>query len=125
MSQLRNRQKGASFLSIMLVLIIGGVFFSVGFKLYPAYWDYKLVDSVLTDVSSSPDELAKPVTQLRRDIQKKLHINQVRLPSKEALVIEQDKGVIRFTLDYEARVPMFYNVDAVVKFNKQYEAEKP
>jgi hypothetical protein len=125
MGQLRNRQKGASFLSIMLVLIIGGIFFSVGFKLYPAYWDYKLVDSVLTDVSSSPDELSKSMAQLRRDIDKKLYINQVRLPSKESLVVEQDKGVIRFTLDYEARVPMFYNVDAVVKFNKQYEAEKP
>jgi hypothetical protein len=41
------------------------------------------------------------------------------------LVITKEKGVIYFTLDYEIRVPMFYNVDAMVKFEKQYEAIAP
>lgn len=125
MSKMLNRQKGASLLSIMIILIIGGIFFSVGFKLYPAFFDYKLVDSVLTDVSSDQDELSKPLMRLRQDVQKKFHINQVVLPEKDSLVIRQEKGVIYFDLDYEVRVPMFFNVDAVVSFNKQYEAVKP
>jgi len=125
MSKLRNKQKGASLLTIMIYLIIGGVFFSVGFKLYPAFWDYKLVDSVLTDVSQDNDELSKPLTRLRQDIAKKFRINQITLPEKDSLVIKQEKGVVHFDLDYEVRVPMFYNVDAVVTFNKHYEAVKP
>lgn len=125
MSKVRNCQKGASLLSIMIILIIGGIFFSVAFKLYPAYFDYKLVDSVLTDVSTDPEELSKPLIRLRQDLGKKFRINQVRLPEKDSLTIKQEKGVIRFNLNYEVRVPMFYNVDALVKFNKQYEAIKP
>lgn len=125
MSKMRSRQTGASLLSIMIVLIIGGVFFSVGFKLYPAYFDYKLVDSVLTDVSTDQDELSKPLIRLRQDLAKKFRINQVKLPEKDSIVVRQEKGMIYFDLDYEVRVPMFYNVDAVVSFNKQYEAVKP
>ncbi|MDI3323106.1 DUF4845 domain-containing protein [Pontibacterium granulatum] len=125
MSKMRNRQTGASLLSIMIILIIGGVFFSVGFKLYPAYFDYKLVDSVLTDVSTDQGELSKPLMRLRQDVQKKLRINQVKLPEKDSLVIRQERGILYFDLDYEVRVPMFFNVDAVVSFNKQYEAVKP
>ncbi len=125
MSKLRNKQKGASLLTIMIYLIIGGIFFSVGFKLYPAFWDYKLVDSVITDVSQDRDELSKPLTRLRQDIAKKFRINQITLPEKDSLVIKQEKGVVHFDLDYEVRVPMFYNVDAVVTFNKHYEAVKP
>lgn len=125
MSKIRNRQKGASLLSIMIILIIGGVFFSVGFKLYPAYFDYKLVDSVLTDVSTDQGELSKPLIRLRQDVQKKFRINQVQLPEKDSLVIRQERGIVYFDLDYEVRVPMFFNVDAIVSFNKQYEAVKP
>ncbi|MGB0468520.1 MAG: DUF4845 domain-containing protein [Pontibacterium sp.] len=125
MYKMHNRQKGASFLSIMIILIIGGFFFSVGFKLYPAYWDYRLVNSVLENVSTDQDELSKPLLRLRQDIVKKFRINQVRLPEKDSLVVTQEKGVIHFDLNYEVRVPMFYNVDAIVTFNKQYEAIKP
>jgi len=125
MSTVRNRQKGASLLSIMIILIVGGIFFSVGFKLYPAYFDYQLVDSVLTDITQDQEELSKSTRQIRSDLAKKFRINQVNLPEKDSLVIRQEKGVLYFDLDYEVRVPMFYNVDAVVSFNKQYEAVKP
>lgn len=125
MSTVRNRQKGASLLSIMIILIVGGIFFSVGFKLYPAYFDYRLIDSVLTDITQDQEELSKSTRQIRSDLSKKFRINQVNLPEKDSLVIRQEKGVLYFDLDYEVRVPMFYNVDAVVSFNKQYEAVKP
>jgi len=122
MKSTRKQQQGASFFSILLVLIVGGVFFSVGFKLYPAYTENMTINSILTDVISNPDELAKGKRGIQRDITKKLRINQVKLPSKDALKITEDKGFIRFNLKYEVRIPMFYNVDAMVKFEKQYEA---
>lgn len=62
---------------------------------------------------------------IRNNINKRLTINQVKLPSPEALTIVNEQGVIKFTINYEQRVPMFYNIDAVVKFNDYYEANQP
>ena len=87
--------------------------------------DFNTIDSVLTQVSTDRDELKKGVTGIKLDLSKKFRINQVKLPYPDALVITKEKGVIYFTLDYEIRVPMFYNVDAMVKFEKQYEAIAP
>jgi hypothetical protein len=47
------------------------------------------------------------------------------LPNKDSLQVTQKEGVLYFDLVYEVRVPMFYNVDALVKFEEHYEAVKP
>ncbi len=125
MRSTRKQQQGATFFSILIVLIVAGIFFSVAFKIYPAYTDNMTIDSVLTDVISNRDELAKGPGGMKRDITKKFRINQVKLPSKDSMKITRDKGVIRIDLNYEVRIPMFYNVDAMVKFEKQYEAIAP
>ncbi|WP_027857917.1 DUF4845 domain-containing protein [Marinobacterium jannaschii] len=120
-----GREKGASTLSILIVLIVAGFLFSIAFKLYPAYWDYYLIDSVLTDVIQDQDELKKTNSTMKRDLQRKFRINAVKLPQQDSIVFERERGVVRFNLNYEVRVPMFYNVDALVKFEKKYEAIAP
>lgn len=124
MTNVHHKQEGASFLSILVVLIVAGTFFSVAFKLYPAYMDYTTVDSVLTGVIQDDEELEKGTQGMFRDLRKKWKVNQIKLP-KEALNIRRKEGVITIYLDYEVRVPMFFNVDAMVKFEKQYEAIAP
>lgn len=125
MINVRHKQKGASFLSMLTIILVAGFFFSVAFKLYPAYMDYTTVDSVLTKVIQDEDEISKDPKLLKRDLNKKWSVNQIRLPSKESLIIRRKEGVVTITLDYEVRVPMFFNVDAMVKFEKQYEAIIP
>ena len=125
MTNVRRKQEGASFLSTLTIILVVGVFFSVAFKLYPAYMDYMTVDSVLSKVILDSDELRKDPKSLKRDLNKKWNINQIRLPSQESLIIRRKEGVLTIYLDYEVRVPMFFNVDAMVKFEKQYEAIAP
>lgn len=118
-------QRGASFTSTLIVLIVAGIFFTVGFKLFSPYWDHATINSIVQTTSEDPDELTKSLRELRRDLDKKLYINQVELPEKESLQVRLDEGVIYFDLVYEVRVPMFYNVDALVMFEEHYEAIKP
>lgn len=121
----RKKQQGASFFSVIIVLIVAGIFFSVGFKLYPAYVDYATIDSVLTDVIEDRNQLKNSPQELRNDMTKKFRINQVKLPAKDSLVITKKDGIVRMVLDYEVRIHMFKNIDAMVKFEKQYEAIAP
>jgi len=125
MEKTAGRERGASTLSILVTLIVAGFLFSIAFKLYPAYWDYYLIDSVLSEVIQDQDELKKSNSMMKRDLQRKFRINAVKLPQQDSIVFERERGVVRFNLNYEVRVPMFYNVDALVKFEKKYEAIAP
>lgn len=116
-----NTQRGASFFSMMIVLIVAGIFLSVGFKLYPAYWDHYLIKSVVTELAENRDEASLPVAEVKLLLSKRFRINQVNLPSPEALTIERDEGIITISLNYQVQVPMFSNVDALVKFDEQFE----
>jgi Tfp pilus assembly major pilin PilA len=118
----RKQQKGASIFSIIVLLIIAGIFFTVGFKLYPAYFDNKLVDSVLTEMIGNNDELNQSKFLIKRTIKRKFTVNQIRLP-QDSLKIIKEGNKVTLDLDYQVRVPMFANVDAMVKFKKKYEAE--
>lgn len=121
----RSAQQGASILANLMVILVFGVFFTVGFKLYTPYWEHWTIKSIVRDVSRDQDELKKSLPDIRYDIRKRFGINQVRLPERDDLKVFLKEGIIHFDLKYERRVPMFYNVDAVIKFEEHFEAKKP
>lgn len=125
MNRYRAAERGASITSILVTLMVAGIFFAVGFKLYTPYWEHGTVTAVIEGVVNDLEELKKPEAMIRRDIDRRFRINQVSLPERDDLKIELREGVLHFDLQYERRVPMFYNVDAVVKFEEHYEVIKP
>jgi hypothetical protein len=127
MTAAASREQGASFVSILMVMIIIGVFMAVGFKLFTPYKDHATFKSIVENVIYDRDLVGKESRAIRRTIYDRAIINQVRaeLSREDFLKIENIDGKIHFDLVYEERVPMFYNVDAVVKFNEHYEVIKP
>ena len=121
----RNSQKGIGGLALLVLLFLGGVVFSVGMKLFSPYTTRETVKSVVQSVSEDPTELAKSNAEIRRDIERRFTINQVKLPDRESLQIIQNESELTFLLDYEVRVPMFFNIDAVVMFKEEFKATKP
>jgi len=121
----RIRHKGVSSLSVLLLLFVGSVVFSLVFKLLTPYTTHTTVVSIIEDIIVDPTELSKSRAEIRRDIERRFTINQVTLPGRDALQITQDSGELIFTLDYEDRVPLFGNIDAVVVFKDEFKAIKP
>lgn len=122
---LHSKQTGASFFGVLSILILLGLVFSVAFKLFSPFWEYRTISSVVQATSEDREELGRPIAQIRSNIDRRFLINQVSLPDKDALTITEDAGMIFFNLDYEVRVPMFGNIDAVVMFQQSFEASKP
>ncbi|WP_293267204.1 DUF4845 domain-containing protein [Neptunomonas sp.] len=120
-----KREKGTSFFNMLIVLMMVGSLFAIAFKIYPPYLDHVTIKAVVEGVANDYDELRKPVAAIKGNIYTRLNINQVTLPDQNALSIVNNKGVLLFDLQYEVRLPMFFNVDAVVKFSESYEAVIP
>ncbi|MFT6915080.1 MAG: hypothetical protein ACJAWL_001383 [Motiliproteus sp.] len=114
-----HRQGGWSFLGLLIFLLVAGAFMTVGFKLVPAYTDHEALKSILVDTQRDQLLMAKSKQEIALNLTKKLRINNLSLP-KEFIKISKDKGDVLMDVDYEIRMPIFMNVDAVVSFKEQY-----
>lgn len=123
MSTLMRKQRGWTFLGLMMVLMVAGVFVSVAFKLAPAYADHNTLKSIMEDVVVDRHLLSEKKHDILSKIITRLRINNTSLPDGY-LSIEKDKGTVKFIIDYELRIPMFGNVDAVVYFDEVYEGRE-
>lgn len=119
MRLVKHRQGGWSFLSLLVFLLVAGVFVSIGFKLVPAYTDHETLKSILLSTQNDRALMAKTKNEIELSLTKKLRINNMKLPEK-FLKITKDKGDVFLDIDYEIRIPIFMNVDAVVSFKEQY-----
>ena len=116
-------QGGWTFTGILLVLIVAGIFVTVGFKLVPAYADHETLKSMMNDTVQDRALLSKRNREIELSLTHRMRINNTKLP-KGFLEIIKDKGTVRLIIDYEVRIPIFANVDAVVYFNETYEGQE-
>ncbi|HVK99543.1 MAG TPA: DUF4845 domain-containing protein [Dongiaceae bacterium] len=111
-----KRQRGASTLGMMtiaLALIFAAV---TAMKLWAPYYDDLAVKTALENVAKEDATRAMGPVEIRSTINKRLQVNQVEL-GKDDVQIKKEDGIININIKYERRIPMYGNVDAMVKFN--------
>lgn len=111
-----TRQRGASTLG-MMTIALALVFAAVtGMKLWGPYYDDLAVKTAVENLAKEDATRAMGPNEIRQTINKRLQVNQVTL-NKEDVLIKKEDGVINIDIKYERRVPMYGNVDAMVKFH--------
>lgn len=122
-------QSGASILLIIMMIGVGAGIFSVGMKLYPSYTDHRVIMGILNEVLQNKDQIVQSNRQIRTLVDRRLTINSIykfRGKDKEDwLTITRDQGFIIFKVKYQDQVPIYYNVDALVKFDETAQAKLP
>lgn len=123
---IRN-QRGLGMLQWALVIAIAGFFLLFAFKVIPLYAENRYVESALRSLESGGQKLDEMTDA---EISKKLNnfymINNVRSegPTKNIKVVrESEKALV--TVDYETRVPLFYNIDLVLSFQNHLDSTRP
>ena len=116
-----QKQQGMTFISILILLIIGGFFVLLAFKLGPIYVENYQVKSALASLQKEPRASGMSPHELRILIDKKLYINEVRSfdPKQFKIKSVDNKKVVE--IKYEVREPIMGNVDALVKFFEKVE----
>ncbi|MEH6649311.1 MAG: DUF4845 domain-containing protein [Motiliproteus sp.] len=120
MKNYKCRQGGWSFSGLLVVLVVVGIFVAVGFKLVPAYTDHETLKSIMQSTISDQALLSKSKREIKAGIGKKTRMNNMRDIPKDYVKITKEKGEVFLNIDYEIRIPIFANVDAVVSFKEQY-----
>lgn len=119
-SRKTNHQQGMTTIGVILVLVVIAFFATIVIKLSPVYIEHYKVDSVLNTLKGEPMLMNATDASIRSGLAKRFDVNDVEHVSADDVVIDRTKGkVSSLSVDYEVRVPLIGNVDAVAKFSEE------
>ncbi|CAK0771294.1 conserved hypothetical protein [Gammaproteobacteria bacterium] len=111
----RSTQRGMTFWGMSVVLAMAGFLVMLAIHLLPIYTDDLKVTKALDILKVGPEGRTREV--IVDQFMRQLSVNDVRSIRAEDLKLEPRNGGFVANLNYEIRVPIMYNVDAVVKFS--------
>jgi len=117
-----NKQKGASTPLVILFVAMAMAILTVAFKLYPVFYENWQLQHVVESFHDETDLKELPVKEIRRRFETRLLTNNVRdFNTNENLSISTAEGTLSIYIEYEVRVPIYKNIDAVVSFEESLE----
>ncbi len=120
-----RRQRGMSYWGWLLLVAVLGFALTCASRMAPAYLDARYVTEALKVLAENPDLETMSAGQIKKELGRFFQINNVRgEPTKALQVIRGAKSTL-VSIDYELRQPLIYNVDVVMKFNKQLNTARP
>lgn len=112
-----KKQRGASFVFWILFVALIGFIVTLGIKLFPVYYKGFATEKIIEDLAIEMQGKNPNKKQLWDLIQRRLDVNSIMGIKKENFVYEKQKKSLEFGVDYEVRLPLVANMDAVVMFN--------
>jgi len=117
-----KKQTGASAPLVLIILGMAAVMLTIAFKLYPPIFENWQVEAVVSSFEDDNELEELTVSEIQKRFTKRLAMNNVRdFNAAEGLFITKDDDLITIEVSYEVRVPMYRNIDAVIKFEKLLE----
>jgi hypothetical protein len=112
-------QRGSIYTTMILVALFGLVILA-SLKIAPAYIDDQSIAGTMENMAESDEFATMSLAEVRQSLMRTLNTNRIPFdPSTVVLVKEGGKEYV--DINYESRKPLFYNIEAVVKFQHRFE----
>jgi hypothetical protein len=119
---MQHRQRGMTFLGIIVLVIVVGAWVYSGIRLVPKYLEYMRVAATLEKVRDEYD--SNPGTtdfMLRKAVERHFDIEMVEIITSNDIEIRKEGGTFFMRAFYEDTVPLVANVSFLVEFDKTVE----
>ncbi|MBK1723780.1 DUF4845 domain-containing protein [Thiocystis violacea] len=118
----QSRQRGMGMLGVIVLIALAAFFATIILKVGPLYLDFWTLRTIMEEVKANPQQIEGGARGITSAIDRRLNINSVYgRKGSDFIVKKVDGNTYRVTLDYEDRVHLFFNVDAVASFSHQVE----
>ncbi len=120
---LNNKQQGMTAIGILIILALIAFFTLLVLRLAPPYLEHFNVASSLKSLQQETGLQEKTPGEVRSLLQRRFDINDVEHVKKDDIKLEKNSksGLLTVSVVYEVRVPIMFNVDAVVSFSDSIE----
>ena len=122
-----KHQRGLGMLQWALVIAVAGFFLLFAFKVVPLYAENRYVESALRSLESGGEKVGDMTdAEIRKKLGNFYMINNVRSEGPtQNIKIDRRSEDLLITVDYETRVPLFYNIDLVLSFQNHLDSSRP
>lgn len=120
-------QRGLGMLQWALVIAVAGFFLLFAFKVVPLYAENRYVESALRSLETGGEKVEEMTdAEIKKKLGNFYMINNVRSegPTKNIKIDRRSEDLL-ITIDYETRVPLFYNIDLVLSFQNHLDSSRP
>jgi hypothetical protein len=113
-----SKQNGMTFWGLLVVAAIFIFFVVLFFKLLPPYIEYGKVKTSLENMARQPDVGNMEKTQIKAALERRFDIEDVgNVDLNKNLFVEKKPGSMAIRIAYERKVPLAYNVTALIEFD--------
>ena len=114
-----KNQAGLTAVGFILILIPVGLAVYILLRAAPAYIEAFSVGDVVNSLKKELDLKEKSREEIYTMIKKRLDVNNISSVDKDDIKIQKTVNDVTVTIDYETRVPLFWNVALAFSFNKR------
>ena len=116
---MQHRQRGMTFLGILVLVVVVGGWVYAGIRLVPKYLEYMRVAETLEQVRDEFDSNPGSTEfMIRKAIERRFDIEMVEVITSTDVEIDKDGGAFNVRASYEDTVPLVANVSFLVEFDK-------
>lgn len=110
-----NRQRGVTFIG--MVLIAGLLVFAaiIGLKLIPAYIEYATVVNILRDIAHSPEGRGSP-KDIQTSFKKHAQIDNIETVKADDIEVDKEGDQVVLRANYSVKIHLFGNLSACIDF---------
>ncbi|MGQ0429618.1 MAG: DUF4845 domain-containing protein [Gammaproteobacteria bacterium] len=119
---MQHRQRGMTFLGIIVLVVVVGAWVYAGIRLTPKYLEYMRVAATLEKVRDEYEN--NPGTtdfMLRKAVERHFDIEMVEVITSNDIEIRREGGTFFVRAAYEDSVPLVANISFLLTFDKTVE----
>lgn len=116
------KQRGLTFISLVLLLGLIAFFTMLVLKIGPIYFNHGKVVNALEAVENTTDITSKTRTEILSSLLKRFDMNYVEYVTTDDIHIQAQPGYVKVDIDYERVEPMVGNLSVLVEFHEGFEA---
>lgn len=121
----RHKQSGISFWGFAMVAFLVAFFTLLFLKLMPPYLEHAKVKTALQNMAKQPNAGNMTKVEITQAIQRRFDVDDVsRVDLNKDLTVAKsaDGRATTIRITYEVRVPLAYNISALLAFDETVEA---
>ena len=117
---MRKAQQGASYIAILLGVIVFAFIVKAVVAVWPSYWDDRVIDNQIEEQFNKSTSSTTP-SQFATQVQQSFDMNNIKdLKFNDIAHVSTENGLV-VSKKYEVRKPFLLNIDLVLTFEKSFD----
>ncbi len=117
---MRKTQQGASYISILLGVIVIACIAKAVVAVWPSYWDDGVINQQIEEqMKKSPSTITS--SMFSTQMSQSLNMNNIRDVNFDDIAHVSTENGLEVTKKYEVRKPFLLNIDLVLTFEKSFD----